>query len=120
MTTFNRRIYIFVPASDQDGANQAAVALTGQQADALTFTVPLTQDGSTTAGYWCCTLADDTALAAIQQTYVPLFPQGRVYACDADTNALTYTNSTMPLGTTVTNEAVLADLGLTTLQPTIV
>lgn len=106
-------MYIYIPASDQANCNAAAASLTGVAADAATFTVSLTSDGTTVVGYWCSAGCEDSFYQSILYTYIPMFPNAVVYRVDPDTGLLTFTTSkTATLGQAYTPDAVLADLGL--------
>lgn len=51
---------IAIVASDSEAGSQAAIALTNNPADALTFTIPLSESGEFPPTHWgCCTAASE-------------------------------------------------------------
>lgn len=81
------RVLVVVTAADQARANAAAVQLSGQAADAQTFTNGLSPTGAAPAShYWASVVMDDAHYQTLMTVFVPLFPAAFVQQWDIDAN----------------------------------
>lgn len=120
-TTWLYRYHLIVSAADRDAANQVAVEVTGDEADRLTFGVPLSVSGNEPATHFgCSTAATDpirTGLAV--RLGAGRVPSIKFWRLDAQTGLLVQTNvaaSVGKVGQTLTWEQALVDAGLMTVQ----
>jgi hypothetical protein len=109
------RFYIIVEDSEREAANNGAVLVTNNPADAATYSVPLSSTGQSPATHWACstvaTYDDAVAMATVMQS-IPLYTV-KFYRCLVRDGCLDYTNSqTATVGEPFRFEDALADLGL--------
>lgn len=121
-TLYVWRYYLIVPDAIKAAANAAAPQLTGNPADDLTLSVPLSADGTGEATHWGCSLAATEALMQAMSAALPSLPGLVFYRVNAETGTLDGTNSPT---VTVQGQAwgwqdALADMGLKVIQPLMV
>ena len=122
-TSFIYKGFLLVTAASQSQANALAVQLTGNDADALTFTVPLNASGLSTdqASYYVSSpLMEESYWQAILTNLYPQVAGAVYYLMDRATMTLLATSSptaAASIGQPWTWQQTLADLGLKTIAP---
>ncbi len=109
---WNHRLHLVIDAQYRENGNQAAVNATGNPADELTFSVPISATGALPAThYGCSTVATEELRIALWAEYAAGKVPGLVYWW-VDSLSSQFIDSNLPGSTAVYFDDCLVDLGL--------
>lgn len=109
---YPHRLHLVIAAEHRDAGNQAAVRSTGNPADELTFSVPISPTGQEPAThYGSSTVVTEDLRIALWAEYAAGSVPGLTYWW-LDSLSNQFTDSNLPGSTAVYFDDCLADLGL--------